>query len=313
MSADDALRAVAELAASQHGVFTRRQAAAHSFDRRRVATALRAGWIGEPVAGVLVIAGSRGSWPQRLMIASRAGQGAIVSHRSAARLHRLDGFRDDVIELTVRRGRSLRSPGAIVHRSGHLDDDAFVEVAGIPTTSLVRTLADLGAVVCDDQVEQAVDDALRRGLGLAALREALEYLDRPGPSGTASLRRVLDRPDRVGRLPDSWFERLVARVAAAGTLPRPELQHIIRDRSGQLLARLDLAWPEARLGLEAHSDRWHFGPRRGRRDLARDNALAATGWELVYATWSDLDQPDQLVDQLARIYRRRVVESRRLG
>ena len=43
--ADTARRAVAELAASQHRAFTRKQAAELGFDRRRVATALRSGWL----------------------------------------------------------------------------------------------------------------------------------------------------------------------------------------------------------------------------------------------------------------------------
>ena len=55
---DDAVRAVAELAASQHRAFTRRQAAVLNFDRSRVATAIRLGWLDEPYPGVLVMAGS---------------------------------------------------------------------------------------------------------------------------------------------------------------------------------------------------------------------------------------------------------------
>jgi hypothetical protein len=55
---DDAVRAVAELAASQHRAFTRRQAADLKFDKDRVATAKRQGWLTEPYPGVLVLAGA---------------------------------------------------------------------------------------------------------------------------------------------------------------------------------------------------------------------------------------------------------------
>jgi hypothetical protein len=41
----DAVRAVAELAASQHRAFTRQQAAELNFDKGRVATAKRLGWL----------------------------------------------------------------------------------------------------------------------------------------------------------------------------------------------------------------------------------------------------------------------------
>ena len=103
---DDAVRAVAELAASQHRAFTRRQAAELNFDRSRVATAIRLGWLDEPYPGVLVMAGSGDPWTGRLMAATLAGGGhAVASHRAAARLHRLDGFEDcDVVELSVTRG-----------------------------------------------------------------------------------------------------------------------------------------------------------------------------------------------------------------
>jgi hypothetical protein len=59
---DDALRAVAELAASQHRAFTRLQAAALKFDHRRVSTAIRRGWITELAPGVLAFAGWPSTW-----------------------------------------------------------------------------------------------------------------------------------------------------------------------------------------------------------------------------------------------------------
>lgn len=312
MSAGDAMGAVAELAASQHGALTRAQAAALSFDRRRVATALRSGWLAEPLPGVLVTATSRPTWARRMCMATLASAGSAASHRAGARLHRLDGFRDDLVELIARRGLVPR-PGVIAHRTTVLDATDLTVVAGIRVTSLVRTLADLGAVVSADRVKQALDDALRRGVALASIEEALDRLHRPGRSGTSVLAGVLGRPDRSQTVPDTWFERLVQRLAQGDALPPPVPQHPVRDAGGRLVARLDLAWPEAMLGLEAHSDRWHYGPRRGRRDRARDNQLAALGWELVYATWADVDDPTVLLQQLAMIHRRRSVLARRSG
>src|SRR4051812_44912544 len=121
---DDAVRAVAELAASQHRAFTRRQAAELDFDRRRVSAAKRSGWLDEPYPGVLVLPGSPPSWHQRLTIATLAAHPhGVASHRSAARLHRLDGLASsDAIEISVVRGR--RRPGgeyAITHQAAALE------------------------------------------------------------------------------------------------------------------------------------------------------------------------------------------------
>ena len=49
---DVSRRAVVRRATAQHSGITRRQAGEVGFDRRRVATALRDGWLGEPVSGV---------------------------------------------------------------------------------------------------------------------------------------------------------------------------------------------------------------------------------------------------------------------
>ncbi|MPY95031.1 MAG: hypothetical protein GEV08_18820 [Acidimicrobiia bacterium] len=201
----------------------------------------------------------------------------------------------------------------MLHRAAPFERVDLVEVDRIRCTSLVRTVVDLGAVVADDLVEQAVDDALRRGVSLRGLRAAMERLDRPGPSGTARLRRVLGRPDRVGVVPDTWFERLVERLVGREGLPPPKRQYPVRRADGSVMARLDLAWPEVLLGLEAHSDRWHFGARRGRRDRVRDNALAAAGWELVYAAWDDLRGDGLLAQQVGDVYRRRLLDLRRAG
>ena len=157
--------------------------------------------------------------------------------------------------------------------------------AGIAVTSIARTLVDLGAVVSDDRVEQALDDAIRRGYSLRWITETLDRVDRPGPSGCASLRRVLARPDRQGPIPDSMFERSMERMAVAGGMPQPERQFRVYDGLGSthgglgiLVAQLDAAWPAAKLGVEAHSARWHDGNRRGRADQRRDNRLAGLGW-----------------------------------
>jgi len=65
---DTARRAVAELAASQHRAFTRKQAAELGFAAKRIATAKRNGWLLEPTPGVLVVGDGPATWHQRLMV-----------------------------------------------------------------------------------------------------------------------------------------------------------------------------------------------------------------------------------------------------
>lgn len=49
----------------------------------------------------------------------------------------------------------------------------------------------------------------------------------------------------------------------------------------------DFAFPEARLGIECHSRRWHMAE-RANSDTARHNELEALGWTIFYFTWDDL-------------------------
>lgn len=292
---DDAMRAVAELAASQHGAFTRSQAADVKFDRARIASALARGRLDEPYPGVLVVAGAPSAWRQRLKAASLAGGGhAVASHRAAARLHRLDGFEDcDKIEVSVTRDhRWHHRDGTVAHHVTSLDECDVVEVDGIACTGLARTLADLGSV-CPDPliVRRALTDVRRRGTSLRWMQITAERLHRPGQRGTGLLLGLLASVPHEGRVPDSWFEELLALCLADGELGRVVPQYPIRRADGSVVAKTDIGLPDVRLGLEGHSRRFHFGPDAEPIDEQRDLAAATCGWELQYLGWYAAQRP----------------------
>ena len=295
---DDAVRAVAELAASQHRALTRRQAAELNFDKGRIATAKRLGWLAEPYPGVLVVVGAAESWHQRLKAATLAGGGhAVASHRSAARLHGLDGFEHcDVLELSVTRDHRWRCNGdAVAHHVASIEPADVVTIDGIPCTGLARSLTDLGAVVEPLAVRRALTSARRRGASLRWMQLTADRPYRPGPSGAAVLLRQLATIPYEGRLPESWFEELVARCLDDPGIPPFELQYPIRDCAGRFVARTDIGIPSVRLGLEAHSRRFHFGPDAEPLDEQRDLAAAACGWDLQYLGWYATKRPAEVV------------------
>jgi len=268
---------------------------------------LRRGVIERIVPGVYRVVGASRTWRQRLMARclSSGGVGAMVS---AAFLHRLDGSVERAPEVLVERSSRGRVRHGHVHSTDRLDPRDVTEVDGIPVTSVARTLCDVGAVVSDDLVERFLDDALRRGFPLRWIEETLERVHRPGPSGTHSLLRVLSRADRTGVLPDSWKERCLERMLDHEELRPLVRQHEIRDGSGELVARTDLAIPDARVGVEFHSDAWHFGPRRGGRDRRRDLAASRLGWELVYLDEADFASPNDAIEALLDVVRGRRAE-----
>lgn len=298
---DTARRAVAELAASQHRTFTRRRAAELNFDSRRIATAVRDGWLAEPEAGVLTLRDGPATWEQRLYVLMLAtGRRAVVSHRAAARLHEFDGFdkaTNATVELSLPRGVRFtpRTP-AVIHHVTPFDPVDITTVKGFACVTMERALADLGSVVrAVKPVRKALTSARRKGVDLHRARQTAERLHRPGQAGTGLLLRLLDSIPFEGQVPQTWFEELLAMCLVDPTLPPLMLQHPIRDSAGRIVARPDIAFPSVKLGLEAHSREFHFGPDAETLDEDRDIAAALCGWELTYLGWHATKRPVEVL------------------
>ena len=75
-------------------------------------------------------------------------------------------------------------------------------------------------------------------------------------------------------------------------------QYEVRDGVGFFVARLDLAYPERRLGVEYEGDH-HRGRSVFAHDLRRINALKLLGWRVLRFGAADVfGQPDRIVAQV---------------
>lgn len=108
-----------------------------------------------------------------------------------------------------------------------------------------------------------------------ALRERLAST-RGGQRGL----RALSLHDRAAESPQE--SRLRVRLVLAG-LPPPRSQYVVRDQHRRFLARVDLAWPAARVALE-YDGTWHTDADQLRKDRRRLNRLAAAGWTVLHVT-----------------------------
>lgn len=305
MPAADPLGAVAELAASQHGAVSRSQAASLGLDRRAVRRLVERGLLQEPIPTVLRLVGAPATWKQRATLPTLTSACAAVSHLWGARLHDLlgDEHLPGDVQVTIERNSTLRAPGVAVHRTTRWSPGDLTVVDGIRCTSIARTLCDLGAAAPIEIVEQATDEALRRGVSRKWIEQRLVELHRPGPSGTGALSAVLALPDRLGELPDSWFERVLARSVVAKGLPPLTLQHPVEVEGHRF--RLDGAYPEMLLAVEADSHRFHGTVNARRRDRRRDHLLRSAGWEVLYAGWEDRHLDTPFLDALREAIQRR--------
>jgi hypothetical protein len=297
--------AVGEFAASRHGAFHRRQAAESGLTPSVIARLIREGMLEEPIPGVLVVVGSPDTWHRRLSIATSVGTARVVAgFRSAAALHRLDGYESGPLEVILERRKRIPLPGVVVHH-GPLSAVDVTVVDGIECTTIARTLADLGSVDTADVVEAAFNDAWRRRVSLAWMRSTAERLHRPGQSGTRVLLELLDAAEARGRPLESPLEgrveRLLDRVPVHGLVR----QHTVSAPDGSFVARVDFAVPALRLAFEAHSARHHSGTAASMRDGSRDDRLLAVHWTAEYLTQADLHRPAATEARVRSLVRQR--------
>jgi very-short-patch-repair endonuclease len=230
-----------------------------------------------------------------------AGPQSAASHRSAAALLELPGFRrEGRPEVTTPRPRRHRNVQAMMHQSRVLPPEHLCVIDGIPCTRLTRTLVDLAAVLHPARIDRVVENCLSdRLVDLEELRVMAEALARRGRKGTSVMRDILDaREPGYVALESELEARFLALVVAAG-LPEPRRQVQIGDEQSWM-GRVDFAYPEARLVIELDGRRHHTGMLDRDADRARDNRLAAAGWRVVRFTWSDLTTHGDRVVALVR-------------
>lgn len=208
-------------------------------------------------------------------------------------------------ELTTPPGRRTILPGVVAHRSDTLDRLDGTVVDRIPTTTVARTLLDLGAVVPAADVERAAQAAiLERKVGEIDLVCLLERLGGRGKRGTTALRAAV----LSGLPPEELQSRLeweLLRVVRSCPVDPAILQHEVELPDGRR-AVLDLAWPERMVAAEADGRRWHSTRAQFEADLRRSNALQALGWAHYRYGWNDLrHRRDGIRLELLDILRRR--------
>lgn len=292
------IRLVRERALSQHGLITRKQAIEVGLSSRAVDRRLEFGeWV-RIFPGIYRIAGSMSPYQDLQATCLWVGARAVVSHRSAANLWGLLGFEAMIVEITTDRPRTPPSSEVILHHAGLMPAQDLARIRGFTVTSVARTLIDLGAVVGEEQVEIALDDALSRGLvSMAALEKRVVDFARRGRRGVAVARELLTAR-AGGQVTKSILETKLVRVIRKGRLPEPLRQFEVLLPNGRL-ALIDLAYPESMLAIEADSFKFHGGKRILQHDVTRRNLLTLLGWTVVSFTWDDVvKRPDYVVSTI---------------
>jgi hypothetical protein len=219
--------------------------------------------------------------------------GAALSHRSAALLYNANILAlDQPVEATANGG--LRSqPGLRVARSA-LDPTDRWRRGGLPVTSPLRTAFDLARSPDLTAAVIGLDAMLfRRAVKVDALRAYLDAHPRWTGVRAAAAALALARPD----VESPMETRLRLGIVLAG-LPEPVVQYDVLTPGGRFVARLDLAYPKQRVGLEYDGDH-HRDRDTFRSDAVRLNRLRLLDWSVLRFTAGDvLHNPDRMVTQI---------------
>jgi hypothetical protein len=265
---------LAELAELQGAAVASRQLRALGMSHKDIKVRLRRGTLQATAArGVYRIGGSERSWRQDLWVALLAGpEGTLASHVSAAAVRGLMAA-PSIPQVTVPRGTSGRFAGAVVHYA-RVESVDRVQVEGIETTSIPRTLVDCASVLNQKALNDLFDAAF--GKRLCTYREVVAAWELAGR--VRGGRRLEDAlaPYATGAEPGSVAAAQVLRRICEWGFPMPLCEYDIRNEHGEWLATVDFFWQAWSFVLEYDGSKDH-GPRRRRLDARRQAAVEATG------------------------------------
>ncbi len=298
-------RVIHELAASQHGAFTRAQARQRGITRQMLSVRLRRGDLRSLGQQVLVAEAAPDTELLRAAVATLVVPGAALSHRSAAGYWRLPGFRLEPLEvLSCRPGRAVpHGPLARIHTTTSLPDTHLTIRQGLVVTVPARVLFDLAPLVHPLRLERLIDAAWRMRLVTGRLlRRTLAELAGHGRPGIQIMRELIEARGDAYRATDSnaesRFEQLMAQVGVRTF----ERQVDVGDLDW--LGRVDFRDREVPLIVEVDSEIYHASISDRAHDDARRAAIRQAGYRVLIVSDFDLWHRPRSVQEQVLIARR---------
>jgi hypothetical protein len=299
----DADQAIARLARRQHGLWTRQQALTAGASGSLIDRRLRSGaWLqldravyGSPAAAP--------TWHRSVMAAVLAEPDAVASHKTAAVLHGLHGFRGGRPVVTVPPGANVRGRLAIVHRGV---DVRTTVIDQIPCVTIEQVFIDLAPKTSVRRLREALARATDATPDvLDAVRDRFCELAPRGGRQLGRLRAVLEEFGAGEEVKESVLERSMRGLFTRPGIPPIRWQAPFPGRDPGA-RRVDGVIPDWSVVLEGDGRSWHTRIDDFERDRRRDQASAAAGYLTLRYTYHQIvREPAWCVDTLLEAGTRR--------
>ena len=281
--------AVADLASAQGGAVSLGQLRDAGISRRNASHLASGGRLHRIHRGVYTVGHRSISRQTHLRAAVLAcGEGAVVSHLTAAAFH---GLRDQwpvLIDVTVPVEAGRKIDGIRCRRCRYPEPEEVEAVNGVAVTTVARTLVDLAGILSSKTLRKAVGRAaIRKKLDLEAVDLAIHGAKRRRGLKALELALIPYR-SADGKPPDvrSDFETLVLPELVEAGLPRPGCNVPLHVDGERFL--VDFLWDLARVVVETDGRETHETPTAFQDDRRRDQVLAAAGYRILRVTWEQL-------------------------
>jgi hypothetical protein len=219
------------------------------------------------------------------------GPGAVLSHRCAGALRGiLEGW-PATVDVTV--PRELRGRDGLRAHVAVLPADERTIHAGIPVTTVARTLLDLAAVLQPHELNRALERA--EALRLADATPLVALVERHRRrQGVGKLKRAVGEGKATPRETKSPLERRFLTFLERFGLPLPQT-NVWLEIGGDWI-EVDCVWSEQRVIAELDSRAYHQTAAAFERDRRRDRHAQAAGWRPIRITDQALrEEPGSLL------------------
>lgn len=264
-------KALAALAARQHGVVHLDQLRALGFTRGQIAVRIKAGRLHRLHRGVYAV-GHVALRREAHYVAAvlAAGEGAVLSHGTAAAWWGIRPWANGRIHVAVPSGNGRgRHRGVVLHRSAALRPDEITTHEGLAITTVARTLLDYTGSAPRHLADRAVELALSRHLVGAEVHDVIAA--HPNAPKKRTLLELLAYHGDNPHWRQSDFEAYIVDLCRIHGIPMPQTNvPVLGDV-------VDAYWPEYEVVAEPDGMTFHGTRAAARKDRSKDGIRFAHG------------------------------------